>query len=127
MPSTTAPGQLNVHCTAEQICAALYASNHDPEYFDTAEAVAERDARITAGVPVVRVTACNSGGSGREAYALIQSGIRHADGTFWPSIEDCPIVHFRRRDGRLTDAENARWLLQRRFWGVDVPIEWVNG
>ncbi|GBQ04365.1 hypothetical protein SSP531S_58590 [Streptomyces spongiicola] len=85
---------------------------------------------IDTGTPTVQVWCRSSGGLGREVIAIITAGVR-ADIGHIPAHP--PIVlRFRRLDGRLNAAENARRLLWRatpakRYLRVeDVPVEFLQ-
>ncbi|MEE1764467.1 hypothetical protein [Streptomyces sp. SP18BB07] len=106
--------------TPETIRAAARAYN-------VANTHPEELAAIETGTPTVQVWSRSSGGLGREIITTITAGIR-ADIGHVPAHP--PIVlRFRRLDGRMTAAENARRLLWRvnpakRYLRVeDVPVE----
>lgn len=109
--------------TADDIRAAARAYN-------AVGGAPEELSAIETGTPTVQVWCRNGPGLGREVIVHITAGVR-ADIGHIPAHS--PIVlRFRRLDGRMNAAENARRLLWRvtpakRYLRVeDVPVEFLQ-
>ncbi|CAL9326734.1 hypothetical protein [Streptomyces sp. SudanB91_2054] len=102
--------------TAEEIRAAVLAYN-------AAEGTPEELSAAATGTPVIRVHCRSDSGTGWTASAVITAGMETAVGHIpaHPPI----VVEFRKRDGRLDAAENARRILGPRF-RVAVPVDFVS-
>ncbi|MGV9509377.1 hypothetical protein ACWDQZ_27630 [Streptomyces tendae] len=101
--------------TAEEIRAAVLAYN-------AAEGAPEELSAAATGTPLIRVYCRSDSGTGWTASAVITAGMETAAGHIpaHPPI----VVEFRKRDGRLDAAENARRILGPRF-RVAVPVDFV--
>ncbi|MFC7887240.1 hypothetical protein ACFUVV_35890 [Streptomyces sp. NPDC057376] len=101
--------------TAEDIRAAVLAYN-------AAEGTPEELSAAATGTPVIRVHCRSDSGTGWTATAVITAGMESSVGHVpaHPPI----VVEFRKRDGRLDAAENARRILGPRFRAA-VPVDFV--
>lgn len=83
---------------------------------------------IKAGTPRINVKCSADWGTGWTCSALITSGVGTAEGEYYPIDDPANWIRvpFRRRDGRLSAATNAKRLLASRFAGVNVPIVWED-
>lgn len=118
---TVAPHARRMHgtdmpATAEEIRAAVLAYN-------AAEGTPEELSAAATGTPVIRVYCRSDSGTGWTASAVITAGMETAVGHVpaHPPI----VVKFRKRDGRLDAAENARRILGPRF-RVAVPVDFIS-
>ncbi|MFG2408698.1 hypothetical protein ACGFR8_31025 [Streptomyces brevispora] len=117
---TIAPHAARMHgtdlpATAEEIRAAALAYNDiDGSHEELSD--------IKAGTPSVRVHCRSDTGTGWTVIAVITAGV---DSRFGHIPAHPPIiVKFRKIDGRLNAAENARRVFGARF-RVDVPVTYV--
>ncbi|MFF0698391.1 hypothetical protein ACFYU4_37875 [Streptomyces tendae] len=101
--------------TAAEIRAAVLA-------FNAVDGSQEELSATATGTPVIRVHCRSDSGTGWTATAVITAGMETAVGHVpaHPAI----VVKFRKRDGRLNAAENARRILGPRF-RVAVPVDFV--
>lgn len=109
--------------TPETITAAALA-------YIKAEAEPEEIEAIGQGTPMVLVRCRSDHKLGREITARITAGVRTTQ--WWMEAHPPLILRFRRPDGRLSAADNARHLLwredpARRYLAVtDVPVDFCN-
>ncbi|MEU6680853.1 hypothetical protein [Streptomyces sp. NPDC046925] len=109
--------------TPETITAAALA-------YIRAEAEPEEIEAIGQGTPMVLVRCSSDRKLGWEITARITAGVRTAQ--WWMEAHPPLVLRFRRLDGRLGAADNARRLLWRknpakRYLAVtDVPVEFCN-
>ncbi|MER5222902.1 hypothetical protein [Streptomyces flaveus] len=102
---------------AEEIRAAARAYN-------AVDSTPEELSAIETGTPTVRVWCSNDSGTGWNVTAHITAGIDSPQGHIpaHPPI----VLHFRRRDGCLNAADNARKVLHPKRLRVDVPVQFLN-